>query len=130
MQKIFYPLKKAFAIVLSIILLIPSLGTLVVFTSFKINQAEISKTICEQKASINNSCNGRCELQKSLKKLEDNEKEMSNHLDKNVEFLYILQKVSYNFSQRLIIKNCKPSNFQINSKPTSVSFAIFHPPTA
>jgi len=70
-------------------LLVPSFGSFFVYTTFKLNQEEISKTICVQRKMIFNSCNGRCELQKSLKKYSDNEKRMQDNLKEKAEVIYI-----------------------------------------
>ena len=123
-------LKSLFSIVLSILLLLPSFGSFFVYTSFKLNQDEIAKTICVQRKMINNSCNGRCELQKSLKKYEDNEKRMQNNLDNKVDLVFVQNTVvADNF--KLIEFNYigKPNFYTLEKETISVSLSSFRPPS-
>ncbi|MEL1241801.1 hypothetical protein [Flavobacterium flavipallidum] len=123
-------MKSLFSIVLSILLLLPSLGSFFVYTSFKLQQDEIAKTICVQRKLVDNTCNGRCELQKSLKKYEDNEKRMQNNLDSKVDLVYIQntfiakdwEVTERNFSPR-------PNFYSLEKKTISVSLSSFRPPS-
>lgn len=120
-------LKQFIVILLSVILLLPSFGNVFVYAKFKINQDEISKTICIQRKLVNNSCNGRCELQKSLKKFEDNEKKMTNHLKGKPELVYVLNVLE---SSVFIIPTFSVTNnyFTFDNKTNSVSLSNFRPP--
>lgn len=109
-------------------LLVPSFGSFFVYTSFKLNQEEISKTICVQRKMIFNSCNGRCELQKSLKKYADNEKKMQNNLKEKVEVVYI-QNSPTNFKLVKPIESAAELFASFDAKPVSVSNSTFHPPS-
>lgn len=122
-------LKRLFVIFLSCMLLVPSFGSFFVYTSFKLNQEEISKTICVQRKMIFNSCNGRCELQKSLKKYADNEKKMQNNLKEKVEVVYIQNSPAANFKLVTPIQFVVKNFSFLNEKPISVSNSIFHPPS-
>ena len=110
-------------------LLVPSFGSFCVYTSFKLNQEEISKTICVQRKMVFNSCNGRCELQKSLKKYADNEKRMQDNLKEKADVVYILNTISTDFktpeSRELRAKIFASSD----KKPISVTNSTFHPPS-
>ena len=123
-------LKSLFSILLSIILLLPSFGSFFVYTSFKLHQDEIVKTICVQRKMVNNTCNGRCELDKSIKKYNDNEKRMHNNLDNKVDLVFIENTVvDKNFT---LVSPCffRKSNFYtLEKKPISVSFTSFRPPS-
>jgi thioredoxin-related protein len=121
-------LKKLLIIFLSCMLLVPSFGSFFVYTSFKLNQEEISKTICVQRKMIFNSCNGRCELQKSLKKYADNEKKMQNNLKEKVEVVYI-QNSPTNFKLVKPIESAAELFASFDAKPVSVSNSTFHPPS-
>jgi hypothetical protein len=122
-------LKKIIIILLSCMLLVPSFGSFFVYTTFKLNQEEISKTICVQRKMIFNSCNGRCELQKSLKKYADNEKKMHDNLKEKAEVIYI-QNIALNpFKLVAPIKSRKAIFAYFDKKPISVSNATFHPPS-
>ncbi|MBZ4043072.1 hypothetical protein K8B81_11890 [Flavobacterium hibisci] len=110
-------------------LLVPSFGSFFVYTSFKLNQDEIAKTICVQRKMVFNSCNGRCELQKSLKKYADNEKKMQNNLKEKVEVVYIQNSPVSHFKliEPIELKAKLYANF--DEKPISVSNVLFHPPS-
>ncbi|OCB70388.1 hypothetical protein SAMN05192550_2724 [Flavobacterium glycines] len=123
-------MKSLFSIILSILLLLPSFGSFFVYTSFKLHQDEIAKTICVQRKLVDNTCNGRCELQKSLKKYEDNEKRMQNNLDNKVDLVFIQNTVvaddfkiiEFNYSS-------KPNFHTQEKKPVSVTLSSFRPPS-
>lgn len=110
-------------------LLMPSFGSFCVYTTFKLNQEEISKTICVQRKMIFNSCNGRCELQKSLKKYADNEKKMHDNLKEKAEVIYIQNISLSNFKLVAPITSRKAIFAYSDKKPISVSNATFHPPS-
>ncbi|WP_255580390.1 hypothetical protein [Flavobacterium sp. UMI-01] len=122
-------MKLFFATLLSLLLLLPSLGSVVIYTQFKMAQDEIAQTICIQRANINNSCNGRCELQKSLKKYEDNEKRMNHtNLKEKTELVYTVAPFEFHFDPNNT-PSIKEAVFSVFcEKPKSVSFAVFHPP--
>jgi thioredoxin-related protein len=110
-------------------LLVPSFGSFFVYTSFKLNQEEISKTICVQRKMIFNSCNGRCELQKSLKKYADNEKKMQNNLKEKAEVVYIQSSATNNFKLIAPIESKAKLFASFDTKPIAVSNSTFHPPS-
>ncbi|WPR70998.1 hypothetical protein SLW70_13805 [Flavobacterium sp. NG2] len=122
-------MKLLFATLLSLTLLLPSLGSMVIFTQFKMAQEQIAKTICVQRANINNSCNGRCELQKSLKKYEDNEKRMDNtNLKEKTELVYTAAKLEYTVAPLTLFQEERTTTTHFCQNPIKISFAIFHPP--
>ncbi|MBS7233287.1 hypothetical protein KHA90_19900 [Flavobacterium psychroterrae] len=110
-------------------LLVPSFGNFFVYTSFKLNQDEISKTICVQRKMLFNSCNGRCELQKSLKKYADNEKKMQNNLKEKSEVVYIQNTITPKFKLVAPIVSKAKLFAILDKKPISVSIATFRPPS-
>jgi thioredoxin-related protein len=110
-------------------LLMPSIGSFCVYTAFKLNQEEISKTICVQRKMLFNSCNGRCELQKSLKKYADNEKRMQNNLKEKAELVYIQNTTTTNFKLAPLIESKAKFFASFDKKPISVSQATFRPPS-
>jgi len=110
-------------------LLVPSFGNFFVYASFKINQDEISKTICVQRKMVFNSCNGRCELQKSLKKYSDNEKKMQDNMKEKSEIVYIQNTITAQYKLVAPIET-KAENFAaLDKKPISISKVAFHPPS-
>jgi hypothetical protein len=120
-------LKFLFTTLLSAVLLFPSFGNIMVYFTFKINQDEIARTICIQRELVNNTCNGSCELQKSLKKL-DSEKKSESSFKENFELVYTQFTPQYEFNSIAFLKDKQQVFTPISSKPTSVSFAVFHPP--
>lgn len=110
-------------------LLVPSFGNFFVYTSFKLNQDEISKTICVQRKMLYNTCNGRCELQKSLKKYADNEKKMQNNLKEKSEVVYIQNTITPTFKLVASITSKAKLFATLDDKPISVSIATFRPPS-
>ena len=122
-------LKKFIIIVLSCMLLVPSFGSFFVYTSFKLNQDEIAKTICVQRKMLFNSCNGRCELQKSLKKYADNEKKMQNNLKEKVEVVYIQNTTTSEFKLVSPIASKVAFFASLDQKPIAVATTTFRPPS-
>lgn len=110
-------------------LLVPSFGSFFVYTSFKLNQDEISKTICVQRKMLFNSCNGRCELQKSLKKYDDNEKKMQNNLKEKSEVVYIQNTITNEFKTVTPIESKTKLFASLDKKPISISNSTFRPPS-
>lgn len=121
-------LKRVIIIALSILILSPSFGSLFVYASFKINQKEIAKTICVQRKQAFNSCNGRCELQKSIKKYSDNERKMQDSLKDKLELVYVQNTAEINFSTIPVIESKENTSILFEKKPIGASNLTFHPP--
>lgn len=121
-------MKKFFIILLSSILLLPSFGAFFVLAKFKINQDEISKTICIQRKVANNSCQGHCALKKSLKKLDDNERKMDSVLKSKIELVYIKPIFENNLNLFFETFSNKQMVFHTPEKPISFQTATFRPP--
>jgi plasmid maintenance system antidote protein VapI len=109
--------------------MLPSFGNIFVYTKFKINQDEIAKTICIQRKVANNSCNGRCELRKSLKKLADNEKEMQNNLKEKSELVYIKNAAQETAPIVIATISAQKDYCLFDKKPISIVLSNFRPPT-
>ncbi len=123
-----HTLKKFSIYILSFILLLPTFGSSFTYLTFKLQQEEIAKTICVQRKMVFNSCNGRCELQKSLKRYTDNEKSMQNTLKEKVDVVYVqeLLSASYELVQPIVITT--KTETVVNRKPVSFSAYTFRPP--
>nr|WP_314839726.1 hypothetical protein [uncultured Flavobacterium sp.] len=121
-------MKKFSIYILSFILLLPTFGSSFTYLTFKLQQEEIAKTICVQRKMVFNSCNGRCELQKSLKRYTDNEKSMQNTLKEKVDVVYVqeLLSASYELVQPIVITT--KTETVVNRKPVSFSAYTFRPP--
>lgn len=121
-------MKSLIIIALSILILMPSLGSLFVYASFKLNQQEIAKTICVQRKVAFNKCNGRCELQKSIKKYSDNERKMQDSLKDKLEIVYIQNTAEVNFSVISAMESKENTSILLEKKPIKASNLTFHPP--
>ena len=100
------------------------------YTKFKINQDEIARTICIQRKVANNTCNGNCELKKSLKKFDDNEKEMQNNLKEKAELIYIQNTQETTASILVPASFSSQKNyFHFDKKPIAIVLSNFRPPS-
>jgi hypothetical protein len=106
----------------------PSFGSLFIYASFKINQKEIAKTICVQRKQAFNSCNGRCELQKSIKKYSDNERKMQDSLKDKLELVYVQNTAEITFSAIPVMESKNNTPILFEKKPIGASNLTFHPP--
>ena len=113
---------------LSFFLLLPSFGIIIIFTTFKINQDEIAKTICVQRKFANNTCQGHCALKKSLKKLDDNERKMNTILKGKIELVYIKPNSEKQVSMAFEDFNTSRKVFHTSKKPISKTTGTFRPP--
>lgn len=121
-------MKRLIIIALSILILSPSFGSLFVYASFKLNQKEIANTICVQRKLAFNSCNGRCELQKSIKKYSDNERKMQDSLKDKLELVYVQGTAQVSFDIMSVIEQKENTSRLFEKKPIGASNIIFHPP--
>lgn len=122
-------MKKIAIIILSLFLLLPSIGNMMVYFSFKINQNEISKTLCIQKEAKYNTCNGRCVLDLRLKSLEDKQEKNEIIFKKIASIEYVEILPSFEFENALI-SNFKTDDFPIVADKLTSNFIIeiLHPP--
>ena len=122
--------KKIGVYLLTLTLLFPIFGNLVIYTQFKANQDQIIKTICVQRKLVNNTCNGRCELQKSLKQFDDNEKKMENILKEKADFVYLINSTPTSFASNTPITSTTKLNvFHTSGKTISKTNSTFRPPS-
>lgn len=78
---------------------------------------------------IKNTCNGRCELQKSLKKYADNEKKMHDNLKEKSELVYIENSITSQFVLATPIETKARVLDLSDKKPVSFSKTSFRPPS-
>lgn len=100
-----------------------------IYLTFKMEQNEITKTICVQRKLVVNSCNGRCELRKSLKQFDDSEKRMQDNLKEKVELIYIVSQENDSYSIISPEINQKVIFSHFTKKPISISNYTFRPPS-
>jgi hypothetical protein len=98
------------------------------YTTFKINQDEIAKTICVQRKFANNTCQGHCALKKSLKKLDENERKMETVLKGKIELVYIKPILENNLNLFFDTISNEQMVFHNSKKPNSISKSSFRPP--
>ena len=98
------------------------------FTPVKINQKEIAKTICVQRKLSFNSCNGRCELQKSIKKYSENERKMQDSLKDKLELVYVQSTAEVSFDILPVIEPKENTSALFEKKPIQASNLVYHPP--
>ncbi|MGL2993586.1 hypothetical protein [Flavobacterium sp. TSSA_36] len=123
-------MKKIGIWLLSIIILFPIIGNLIIYTQFKANQEQIIKTICVQRKLVNNTCNGRCELQKSLKQFDENEKKMENILKEKADFVYLIHSTPTAFASNTPTTSTTKLNvFHTSGKTISKTNSTFRPPS-
>ena len=99
-----------------------------VYASFKINQKEIAQTICVQRKQVFNNCNGRCELQKSIKKYSDNEKKMQDSLKEKSELVYVKNTAEVVLNVISVVEVKENTSILFEKKPIGTSNPTFHPP--
>ncbi|WP_417871028.1 hypothetical protein [Winogradskyella sp.] len=122
-------LHKAFAIILTIVLLFNNIKTVVIVADFVINQDIIAKTLCIQKDD-QKGCNGKCQLRKELK--ESNSNTPNNPLQKTERtqldvFVFFSEK--HSTEEQIIINNDRSSQVNFYSKSTiSKYYDIDTPP--
>jgi hypothetical protein len=121
-------LKLLYSIIISTLLLLPSFGNVVIYLTFKVNQDEISKTLCVKKEVKNNTCNGKCYLAKQLKKGAEKEKQESPNLKEKQELVYTQTASNYNFTPIITIEKTRMMVSRYCEKSKSVAVSIFHPP--
>lgn len=126
----FAPMKKIVAIALVSLIMLPNFSNILVYFSYKINQAEIARTLCVQKDLVKNTCNGRCVLETKLKKLEQNQKNNEINIKEKCELVYIVENSlpkidfpSFNFNSSALFFKKTIGN------PLGRIFDFFHPPT-
>lgn len=98
-----------------------------VLLDFKIHQKEISQTMCIQKDSKVNTCNGKCHLAKLLKKSEEGESETpapQRELNEAPMFYNSVEAFDLVVSELESVLN--PTEPSLND--ISAIRSIFHPP--
>ena len=121
-------MKLLYSIIISTLLLLPSFGNVVIYLTFKVNQDEISKTLCVKKEVKNNTCNGKCYLAKQLKKAAEKEKQESSNVKEKQELVYTQTASNYNFTPIITIEKTRMMVSRYCEKSKSVAVSIFHPP--
>lgn len=124
-------MKKSLLTLLITLILLPNFSNILVYFSYKLNQAEISRTLCIQKDFVENTCNGRCVLENRLKQLEQNQKKTETNIKEKAEIVFAFFSSSCCNEVSTFIEFI--DNPQTVLKPTVYFFSfitsIFHPPS-
>lgn len=101
------------------------------FVNYLVNQAEITKQFCENKAKPKMNCNGKCHLAKQFAKQDKQEKSTSETQKFKVETLEITAQIPTSITFIYPIKTAKTAKFYAFSEARSDAhlMEIFHPPT-
>jgi len=128
MNKAFY---KIFLLVMVGMLLSNSLIKGALFVNYLVNQAEITKQFCENKAKPKLNCNGKCHLAKQFAKQDKQEKSTSETQKFKVETLEITAQIPTKIAFIYPIKSVESANYYAFSEARSDAHLmdIFHPPT-
>ena len=128
MNKAFY---KIFLLVMVGILLSNSLIKGALFVNYLVNQAEITKQFCENKAKPKMNCNGKCHLAKQFAKQDKQEKSTPETQKFKVETLEITAQIPTTIAFIYPIKSVEAANYYDFSEARSDAhlMEIFHPPT-
>lgn len=79
-------MKKVFSFTMTILFLLVSFQQALIVVHFKLNQQNIEKEFCENKAKPELQCHGKCHLKKELEKSEKNDLEL-NSIFKKIDML-------------------------------------------
>lgn len=121
-------LKLLYSIVISFLLLVPSLSNIFIYLNFKVHQEEITKTLCVQREMKNNICNGHCYLSKQLKKAAEKEKKEAENLKEKQELVYLKTILENPDSLINITEKTRALISSLCDKQNSISLSIFRPP--
>ena len=123
-------MKQLTAFVLITIMLLQTFSKIWVVVSFKINQAQIAKTLCIKKENKNYTCQGKCHLKKQLDKTDEEEqKQVPNNLKEKSEVLYSHSLTTLEpVNRAIIVRRNIVSNYKSDFYSFSYITDIFHPP--
>jgi len=105
-------MKKAFSILMTMLFLLVSFQQTLLIVHFKLNQKEIEKEFCVNKAKPQLQCHGKCHLKKDLEKSEKNDLELTN-IGKKIE-IALISTVEFNVPICKTIKLNKVSIYKNN----------------
>ena len=101
------------------------------FLDYLINQVEITKQFCENKAKPKLNCNGKCHLAKQFAKQDKQEKSTSETQKFKVESIEIAAQMNEAITFVYPIQSISTNNHYAYSEARSDAhlLEIFHPPT-
>lgn len=124
-------MKKSLGIVVSTFLLL-SLAWQIssktyIFIQFSLNQEEIAKTLCENREKPKSCCEGKCVLEKEIKKDEKQDAKFPSALKEKIDKTEIF---TGNIIYKMLFISCYISHHYNYKSETlkDVSLMVFHPP--
>jgi hypothetical protein len=122
-------MKRLFAFLLAILVLLHPFSSLWVYVSFKINQSQIAKTLCVQKEIKNNTCKGKCQLKKRLANAEkETEKQLPSNQKQKLESVCFISTKLQHFNYAIDRDNTRKCSYITDFYKDPYSINIFHPP--
>ena len=119
-------MKKVFSITMIILLLLVSFQQALIIVHFKLNQKNIEKEFCVNKAKPELQCHGKCHLKKELEKSDNNSDLELNSISKNID---IILTAEIEFALNIIKEiNSKKVLIYKETGQTEPCLEIFVPP--
>ena len=105
-------MKNSLAILLVGLILLQPFNKVWILISFKLDQERIAQTLCEQREIKNNTCEGKCHLEKQLKKADQEDQKRSPiPQNKQTEVLYTFSPSKQIYSITLMGEERQKRNF-------------------
>ncbi|MFD2940111.1 hypothetical protein [Flavobacterium notoginsengisoli] len=119
-------MKKVFSITMIILLLLVSFQQALIIVHFKLNQQNIEKEFCVNKAKPQLQCHGKCHLKKELEKSDHNSDLELTSISKNIDII-LTSEIEFTFH---IIKALNSNKVLIYKETgqTEPCLEIFVPP--
>ncbi|MBK9016101.1 MAG: hypothetical protein IPM82_19700 [Saprospiraceae bacterium] len=114
-------MKKTFAIFAAAVILISSMSNALLVAEFKLNQAEIERLYCVNKAKPKMQCHGKCHLKQELAKNNDhNQPSPLNNLEQSFKINFFHQQL-----QPVVLVLAKDSNLPVSDCQLSFISRLF-----
>ena len=99
-----------------------------IYLNFKLNQKELSATVCENKNKPKSCCAAKCYLEKEIKKEDKRQSDSSSSIkDKTEKSELRTGLITFVFEPALVTKQIVFS--KSGNLPDDISFSVFHPPS-
>ncbi len=120
---------RLFAFFIIAALIVQGSGRLFILINFKLHQAYIASTLCENRDKPEMKCNGNCHLKKELRKNDEREqKQQPPNIELREVLMVLPECTSFNLSAGCMQSKNQNSTAQRNKLLTGILPAIFHPP--
>ncbi|MBC9931114.1 hypothetical protein [Chitinophaga qingshengii] len=109
-------------------MLLQNFGSVVVFISYKINQAYIAANLCENRNNPSMHCNGKCQLRKQLLKEEQQEQKNPYTQKENKEITLFCEQLIFSGEAPCFDIHTELTAFYLIKPTHSPANSVFHPP--